>query len=139
VDVIEPSYEYLGLIRGFYRYNTLMKIGTDIVQINRIEKSLTQFGDKFKQRFLLPQEIVLVKKTASLAGFWAAKEAISKALGCGIGSELSFHDIIIAKDSRGAPIFSLSTEAQKKHKIKESSLSISHDGGFAIAVAVISQ
>ena len=116
-----------------------MKIGTDIVQINRIEKSLTQFGDKFKQRFLHPQEIELVQKTASIAGFWAAKEAISKALGCGIGSELSFHDIIIAKDSRGAPTFSLSKEAQKKHQIKECSLSISHDGGFAIAVAVISQ
>lgn len=116
-----------------------MKIGTDIVQINRIEKSLTQFGDKFKQRFLHPQEIDLVKKTASIAGFWAAKEAISKALGCGIGRELSFHDIILAKDSRGAPTFTLSKEAQKTHKIKESSLSISHDGGFAIAVAVISQ
>jgi len=80
-----------------------------------------------------------VQKTASIAGFWAAKEAISKALGCGIGRELSFHDIIIAKDPRGAPTFSLSKEAQKIHKIKESSLSISHDGGFAIAVAVISQ
>lgn len=116
-----------------------MKIGTDIVQINRIEKSLTQFGDKFKQRFLHPQEIDLAKKTASIAGFWAAKEAISKALGCGIGRELSFHDIIIAKNSRSAPTFTLSKEAQKIHKIKESSLSISHDGGFAIAVAVISQ
>jgi holo-[acyl-carrier protein] synthase len=115
-----------------------MKIGTDIVQINRIEKSLTQFGEKFKQRFLHPQEIDLVKKTASVAGFWAAKEAISKALGCGIGSELSFHDIIITKDSRGAPTFTLTPKAQEIHKIKTSSLSISHDGGFAIAVAVIS-
>ncbi len=116
-----------------------MKIGTDIVQINRIEKSLAQFGDKFKQRFLHPQEIDLAQKTASIAGFWAAKEAISKAIGCGIGSELSFHDIIIAKDSRGTPTFSLSQEAQKIHLIKECSLSISHDGGFAIAVAVVNQ
>jgi len=116
-----------------------MKIGTDIVQINRIEKSLTQFGDKFKQRFLSPQEIELVQKTASIAGFWAAKEAISKALGCGIGSELSFHDILITKNSRGAPTFTLSQKAQKIHQIKVCSLSISHDGGFAIAVAVISQ
>ena len=116
-----------------------MKIGTDIVQINRIEKSLTQFGEKFKQRFLLPQEIDLVQKTASIAGFWAAKEAISKALGCGIGKELSFHDIIITKDSRGAPTFILTPQAQEHHKIKTSSLSISHDGGFAIAVVVIHQ
>jgi len=125
------------LFRGFNGYNTFMKIGTDIIQISRIEKSLTQFGDKFKQRFLHPQEIELAKKTESIAGFWAAKEAISKAIGCGIGNELSFHDIIIAKDRRGAPTFSLSKEAQKVHKIKECSLSISHDGGFAIAVAVI--
>jgi len=116
-----------------------MKIGTDIVQINRIEKSLTQFGEKFKQRFLHPEEIKLAQKTASLAGFWAAKEAISKAIGCGIGKELSFHDIILAKDSRGAPTFSLSEKAQKIHCIETCSLSISHDGGFAIAVAVISQ
>ncbi|WP_223899531.1 holo-ACP synthase [Sulfurovum sp. TSL1] len=116
-----------------------MKIGTDIVEIHRIERALTQFGDKFKQRFLTPQEIELVEKTASIAGFWAAKEAISKALGCGIGSELSFHDILITKNGRGAPEFRLSEKAQKKHRIKASSLSISHDGGFAIAVAVISQ
>lgn len=116
-----------------------MKIGTDIIQIDRIERSLTQFGDKFKQRFLHPEEIELVQKTASIAGFWAAKEAISKALGCGIGSKLSFHDIIISKDSRGAPTFSLTPNAQALHKIKSSSLSISHDGGFAIAVAVITQ
>lgn len=116
-----------------------MKIGTDIIQINRIEKSLAQFGDKFKQRFLHPQEMKLVKKTESMAGFWAAKEAIAKALGCGIGSDLSFHDIIIVKDSRGRPTFTLSEEAQKMHQIKESSISISHDGGFAIAVAVIDQ
>ncbi len=126
-------------LSGCNRYNTFMKIGTDIIQISRIEKSLAQFGDKFKQRFLHPQEIELVQKTESIAGFWAAKEAIAKALGCGIGSELSFHDIIISKDPRGAPIFTLSEEAQKVHHIKESSLSISHDGGFAIAVAVISQ
>ena len=116
-----------------------MKIGTDIVQIDRIERSLTQFGDRFKQRFLRPEEIALVNKTASIAGFWAAKEAISKALGCGIGSTLSFHDIILSKDSKGAPTFKLTPEAQKLHEIKTSSLSISHDGGFAIAVAVIHQ
>ncbi len=129
----------LKLLSGCNRYNIGMKIGTDIVEIKRIEKALTQFGDKFKQRFLNPQEIEFVQKTASIAGFWAAKEAIAKALGCGIGSELTFHDIIITKNSRGAPTFILSKEAQKIHQIKTSSLSISHDGGFAIAVAVISQ
>ena len=114
-----------------------MKIGTDIVAISRVEKSLAKFGDKFKERFLHPEEIQVVRKTESIAGFWAAKEAISKALGCGIGSELAFHDIIISKNKHGAPVFSLIDESQKRHKIKTSSLSISHDGGFAIAVVAI--
>ncbi len=116
-----------------------MKIGTDIIQINRIEKLLEKFGDKFKIKFLNSDEITLVKRTESIAGFWAAKEAISKALGCGIGAELSFHDIILTKNSKGAPAFILSEEAQKIHQIKSASLSISHDAGFAIAVVVIDQ
>jgi len=114
-----------------------MQIGTDIILINRIEKSIEKFGDKFKERFLTKEEIQSTKKIESIAGLWAAKEAISKALKCGISKELSFHDIIITKDSQGAPKFTLSTNAQKHHKIINSSLSISHDGGFAIAVVVI--
>ncbi|RLA70397.1 MAG: holo-ACP synthase [Epsilonproteobacteria bacterium] len=114
-----------------------MKIGTDIIQVSRVEKSLAKFGDKFKQRFLHPEEIQIAQKTESIAGFWAAKEAISKALGCGIGSELTFHDIIISKNQKGTPVFALTKEAQRQHKIKTSSLSISHDGGFAIAVVAI--
>jgi len=114
-----------------------MKIGTDIIQISRLERSLKKFGDRFKSKFLTPAEIERTKKIESIAGLWAAKEAISKALGCGIGSKLAFHDIEVGKDSRGAPYFTLSTQAQEQHRIKESSLSISHDGGFAIAVVVI--
>jgi len=114
-----------------------MKIGTDIIRIERIEKLLKKYDIKFKQRFLSSNEIKMARKIETVAGFWAAKEAIAKALGCGIGEQLSFLDIIIAKDRRGAPYFTLSEEAQKVYQIKESSLSISHDGGFAIAVAVI--
>jgi len=114
-----------------------MKIGTDIIQISRVEKLLVKFGEKFKTKFLNESEIQLIKKTESVAGFWAAKEAIAKALGCGIGAELSFHDIIISKDHKGAPYFILTKDAQELHKIKKSSLSISHDGGFAIAVVAI--
>ncbi|MGW8169487.1 MAG: holo-ACP synthase [Sulfurovaceae bacterium] len=116
-----------------------MKIGTDIIAINRIEKALEKFGDTFKERFLCKDEIRLAKKTASIAGFWAAKEAISKAFGCGIGGELGFHDILISKNSKGAPYFKLSEKAALKFPYTNSSLSISHDGGFAIAVVVISE
>jgi holo-[acyl-carrier protein] synthase len=76
-------------------------------------------------------------KTASIAGYWAAKEAVSKALGCGIGAELAFHDIYISKDHRGSPSFRLSEERRKHFRLTESSLSISHDGGFAIAAVVV--
>jgi holo-[acyl-carrier protein] synthase len=114
-----------------------MKIGTDIIKINRIEKLIEKYGDKFKQRYLSSKEISMARKIETLAGLWAAKEAISKALGCGICSELTFHDIIITKDHRGAPYFLLSKDAQKAHHVIKSSLSISHDGGFAIAVVAL--
>lgn len=116
-----------------------MNIGTDIVNIARIEHSIEKFGNTFKEKFLLPEEIVLAKKIETIAGFWAAKEAISKALGCGISSDLNFHDIILSKNPKGAPEFCLSPKAQKKHQIETASLSISHDGGFAIAVVALTQ
>jgi holo-[acyl-carrier protein] synthase len=114
-----------------------MKIGTDIIQINRIEKLIEKYGLNFKERFLCQEEIERAKKIETIAGLWAAKEAISKALGCGIGAQLTFHDILVRKDAKGRPSFILSKEAQKRHAVKESSISISHDGGFAIAVAVV--
>ncbi len=111
-----------------------IKVGTDIVNIERIESSIGKFGNKFLERFLKKSEIEAVKSTESIAGYWAAKEAVSKALGCGIGKELSFLDIEIKKSISGAPFFQLSST---KYAIKSSSLSISHDGGFAIAVVAI--
>lgn len=114
-----------------------MKIGTDIIRISRIKNSIEKFGDKFKSRFLTDDEIERAKSISSIAGLWAAKEAIAKALGCGISSELYFHDIRTTKDSRGAPHFTLSPEAQERFPIVESSLSISHDGDFAIAVVAV--
>jgi len=114
-----------------------MKIGTDITNISRIEKSIEKFGEKFKEKFLNPIEIDRAKKIESIAGLWAAKEAIAKAIGCGICGDLHFHDITIYKDNHGAPYFRLSSLAQTKHAIQQSSLSISHDSGFAIAVVII--
>jgi len=112
-------------------------IGVDIVVIDRIEGSMEKYGEKFLTRFLNSQEIAMVKKAQTAAGFWAAKEAVAKALGTGIGSELSFHDILIQKDKRGAPSFTLSSRIIERYNITSTSLSIAHDGGFAIAVAAI--
>jgi len=114
-----------------------MKIGTDITVVSRIENSINKFGDKFVSKFLSEEEQLISKRTESIAGYWAAKEAVAKALGCGISSELGFHDIIIYKDTKKAPHFKLSSKAQGLHQINNASLSIAHDGGFAIAVVVI--
>ncbi len=114
-----------------------MKVGTDITVVSRIENSINKFGDKFLDKFLTKEEQKLTSRVESIAGYWAAKEAVAKALGCGICSELRFHDIIIYKDKKNAPHFKLSTKAKKNHNIKSSSLSIAHDGGVAIAVAII--
>ena len=115
----------------------IIGIGTDICKVSRFENA----KDNLLDRFLSEKDKEYVSKfrfpLPNISGFWAAKEAISKALGCGIGSQLAFHDIILSKNDRGAPLFRLTDEAQKIHHIKTSSLSISHDGGFAIAVAVI--
>jgi holo-[acyl-carrier protein] synthase len=112
-------------------------IGIDIVSLERFEKFLKKFPDRALERFLNCEEISLVKTPQSMAGFFAAKEAISKALGTGISKECSFKDIIIHKDEKNAPYFTLTKEIVDKYKITDTALSITHDGGFAIAVAQI--
>lgn len=112
-------------------------IGIDIVSIERIVNLEAKFGDKFLERFLNKKEISLVTNSETLAGFYAAKEALSKALGVGIGSEFGFKDCEIYKDLRGAPKIELNRDIKDKFKVKECALSISHDGGFAIAAVIL--
>jgi len=112
-------------------------IGIDLVKIERIEGLIARHGDKALQRFLSPEEIALVRQPHTAAGFWAAKEACAKALGCGIGAECGFHDIHISKTNRGAPLLTLSPDVGTRFGITAASLSITHDGGFAIAVVAL--
>ncbi|CAA6805766.1 MAG: Holo-[acyl-carrier protein] synthase (EC [uncultured Campylobacterales bacterium] len=112
-------------------------IGIDLVSINRIQKIVDRFGDKGLRKFLSENEIKIAKKTETIAGFYAAKEAVSKALKCGIGSECGFLDIVIKKSDKNAPFLEFSDELIKRFDIKDSSLSITHDGGFAVAVVAI--
>ena len=95
---------------------------------------MDRFQEKSLQRFLNTDEIALVKNPKTASGFWAAKEAVSKALGTGIGAECGFKDIVIKKTSRGAPYLELSQNIIQNFKITDSSLSITHDGEYAIAV-----
>lgn len=112
-------------------------IGVDIVSIERIRHFKERFGDKALTKFLTSEEIALVKSDATLAGFFAAKEAISKALGLGISQTCGFFDIKLYKDEKNSPYFTLSRHLIETFSITETSLSIAHDNGFAIAVAVI--
>ncbi|AXP09017.1 holo-ACP synthase [Campylobacter hepaticus] len=114
-----------------------MRVGCDIVCISRIEKIHTRHGKNFLDKFLSPQEQILVKNPATLAGLWAAKEAASKALGLGICELCTFFDIQISKDKRNAPKLQYSQKLIHDFNIQESSLSISHDNGFAIAIVAI--
>ncbi len=112
-------------------------IGIDTVKISRIERLKERFGDKALKRFLNENEIKLSSSTTSHAGYWAAKEAISKALGVGISEKCSFFDIKLYKDEKKAPYFTLSKHIIDEFKIIDTSLSITHDGEYAIAIAVI--
>lgn len=112
-------------------------IGIDLIKIERMQQMLDRFGDKALMRFLSPQEILHVKNPKTASGFWAAKEACSKALGTGIGKECGFHDIRISKDAKGAPKLALSETLVSRFKITDISLSITHDGEYAIAVVAI--
>ncbi|MDR0580385.1 MAG: holo-ACP synthase [Campylobacteraceae bacterium] len=112
-------------------------VGIDLIKIKRFENFLEKFGKKALEKYLDEDEIKLVKNAQSAAGFFAAKEAISKALGVGISKECGFFDIKIYKLPNGAPSFTLSSHIIKAYDIKSVSLSISHDGGFAVAAAII--
>lgn len=112
-------------------------IGIDTVRIDRIKRFQERFGNKALEKFLHADEIKLAKSSQTIAGFWAAKEAVSKALGLGISKECSFFDIKIQKDSKKAPFFTLSKHLIEKFEITNTSLSITHDGEYAMAVAHI--
>ncbi|MBU0721283.1 holo-ACP synthase [bacterium] len=112
-------------------------IGIDIIKIPRMHRFVERFGEKALQKFLCKEEILLVKNNKTASGFWAAKEACSKALGVGIGSECGFHDITIYKTQKGAPHIKLSQKITDMFQISDISVSITHDGEYAIAVVAI--
>jgi len=111
--------------------------GIDITSVNRIKRMYERFGLKAYEKFLSEDEIALIKRPETAAGFWAAKEAASKAIGTGIGKDCSFHDIKISKTKKNAPKIKYKKRVRKKFNIKESHVSITHDAGFAIAVVVV--
>jgi len=119
-------------------------IGTDIVEIQRIASALERQGDKFVQRILTESEIVEYQargnSVAFLAKRFAAKEAIAKALGTGIGRGISFQHMIVSNDSEGAPQAGLQANAAERLKQLGGSqvlLSLSDEKNYALAYVAI--
>jgi len=112
-------------------------IGIDLIKTDRMKRLIERFGDRGLQKFLSENEITLIKNYRNAAGFWAAKEACAKALGCGIGAECGFHDILLSKTHKGAPVIDLSARVKEMFAIQNLSVSITHDGDYAIAVVAL--
>jgi len=123
-------------------------IGTDIVNIKRIEKSLKRSGSSFKNNIFSKNEINYCEKKKNSASFYAkrfaAKEALSKALGTGIRKGIKFKNIEILNDSYGKPSIQLkgAVDVYLKKKIKNKKyriyLSLSDDKPWAQATVIIS-
>jgi holo-[acyl-carrier protein] synthase len=116
----------------------ILRSGVDLIEIERFERIEPKIRERFIHSVLTSQEILEVKDSNStLAGKFAAKEAVVKALGCGIGP-VSFQDIEILHDVDGQPILSLyknAREIAEKNNLKDWSISISHTQHYAVAIA----
>ena len=123
-------------------------LGTDIVNIKRLEKILKKNNKSFKSRVFSKNEILYCEKKDNPAAFYAkryaAKEALSKALGTGIRKGVNFKDIEISNNTNGKPSIKLkgSTANFLKKKIKAKNysiyLSLSDDSPWAQATVLIS-
>ena len=123
-------------------------IGTDIVNIKRMEKSLKRYGSKFKKKVFSEYEIKYCEKKKNSSAFYAkrfaAKEAFTKALGTGINKETILKNIEVRNDLRGKPYINLKGKVNSflKKKIKKNKyniyLSLSDDIPWAQATVIIS-
>ncbi|MEM8727238.1 MAG: holo-ACP synthase [Chlamydiota bacterium] len=115
-------------------------LGNDILEIDRIRKTIENHGPHFYKKFFNQQELeyCLDHKDAPLflAGRFAAKEAIAKAMGTGFGDSISFLDIEILNDELGRPVAELSDSFNATFNHPQILISISHCKIFATAVAL---
>jgi holo-[acyl-carrier protein] synthase len=116
--------------------------GVDLIEISRIEEAIARHGAHFLDRIFTVGELKYCgKNSASLAARFAAKEAVSKALGSGIG-EVTWKDIEIAGDENRAPKLLLYGAAEKMAKergLKSWSISLSHTHEHAVAFVVATE
>lgn len=122
----------------------ILGIGIDIIEVARITASLEKFGERFGQRILLPDEVAYCLSHKHPAPFvaarFAAKEAISKAFGTGIGSHLGWQDMEISHKESGEPFVILhgkGKELFQSRRAKNVFISISHTEFYAAVTAVL--
>ena len=112
-------------------------IGLDICEIARMERKLQD--ERFLNRFFTEDEIAYIRSRGAaaaqtLAGIFASREAIAKALGGGIDFEMKEAEVI--HDSKGKPYYRLSGSLARRAAGNRFFLSITHDGGVAAAVCI---
>jgi holo-[acyl-carrier protein] synthase len=113
--------------------------GVDLIEIARIERGVARHGERFYRRFFTAQEIAFCAGRAPrLAGRFAVKEAVAKALGTGIG-DFNWTDVEVVCDGRGKPELVLHNKAREIAIAKDLtswSISLSHTDTLAMAIAV---
>ncbi|HEU4707748.1 MAG TPA: holo-ACP synthase [Methylophilaceae bacterium] len=119
-------------------------IGTDIVEVARIEDSLARFGDAFAQRILNEREWLAFSQSQTqgrfLAKRFAAKEAFAKALGTGLRAPATFQNIEVVHDDLGKPMLDFAPELQtvlQAHGVRHAHLSVSDEKALAAAFVVL--
>ena len=125
----------------------ILGIGTDIVNIKRMEKTIKKYGLVFKNRIFSKKEINYCETKKNPSAFYAkrfaAKEAFSKALGTGIRKGINFKDIEIVNDNQGKPSINLKGQTKDivKKIVKKKNfkifLSVSADYPWAVANVII--
>jgi holo-[acyl-carrier protein] synthase len=123
---------------------TINGIGVDLIECARIQQSLDRFGDRFLKRVFTKGEIeysMSMKFPARhLAARFAAKEAVSKAFGTGIGKSMGWKDIDVQKKPSGQPFLVFSGGAEQlamERNVKQALITLSHTDNYAVAMVVM--
>ncbi len=122
---------------------TILGIGVDIVEISRLNAAIQRQGQPFLERCFCAAEQAYCQSHREPARFYAArfaaKEAVAKALGTGIGAQLTWRDIEVLRAEEGAPSIQLhgtGAETAKRLGVQSVLISISHSEHYAVANAV---
>lgn len=118
----------------------VLGLGSDIIEISRIEASIQRHGKRFLDRLFTEAEQAYCNTYRDshrhYAGRFAAKEAIVKSFGTGIREGVNWTDIEIINDVEGKPVVSFSNRLLEKFQDPQIQLSISHCKEYAMAVAI---